>query len=130
MAGRRTSKDDALALQLAGGRTIVEAAELAGVHERTARRWLDDAKFRAKVQDLRGRMIDVAAGKLAAGMGAAADVLVDVTAGRLFGKAADRRVRAARSLLEFGLRVKELTELEKQLAELTERVNRLAGGKR
>jgi hypothetical protein len=111
--GRRKGADT-LALALAGGETLRDAARLAGVGERTAaRRWADSA-FRRRVCDLRGDMVQRALGRMADGMAEAAGTLRQLLA------AASESVRlgAARALLEVGLKVREAVELEARLAEL------------
>jgi len=57
--------DDELILALAAGATVREAAEQAGISERTAHRRLADADFRRAVDEARGRMFDAALGRLA-----------------------------------------------------------------
>ncbi|MGC4051924.1 MAG: hypothetical protein QM757_21490 [Paludibaculum sp.] len=115
MAARgRISADDALAAALAAGQTVIAAASTAGVSERTAFRRLDDPAFRARVAELRAGMVSTAAGRLADGMGQAADVLRALLAH----KDPHVRHRAAAKLLEVGLKVVELAELEQRVAEL------------
>src|SRR5262245_32721008 len=72
--GRR-KRDDALAVSLAGGATLRDAAAAAGIGERTATRRWTDAAFRRRVAELRGEMVGQALGRLADGMAPAADVL-------------------------------------------------------
>jgi hypothetical protein len=72
--GRRKG-DAALALALASGRTVRDAAEAAGIGERTATRRVADADFRRRIAELRGQMVSRALGKIAEGMTEAADTL-------------------------------------------------------
>jgi hypothetical protein len=106
--------DDLLALALAAGRDVAEAAAAAGVSERTAYRRLADPAFKRRVAELRAGMVDRASGRLADGMADAAAALRD-----LLGHP-DGRVRlgAARAMLEAGVRVREAAELEARLAAL------------
>src|SRR4051812_38904491 len=76
----RHSADDALAAALAAGRTVRDAAAAAGVSEKTAHRRNADPAFKARVTALRAGMVTTAAGRLAGGMAAAADVLVALLA--------------------------------------------------
>jgi hypothetical protein len=61
----RPAGDEELILALAVGASVREAAERAGVDERTARRRLADADFRRAVSLARGRLLDAARGQLA-----------------------------------------------------------------
>ncbi|HEV3024240.1 MAG TPA: helix-turn-helix domain-containing protein [Pirellulales bacterium] len=57
----RLASDDELILALAEGATVPEAAERAGVSERTVCHRLHDAEFRQAVSEMRGRAFDAAA---------------------------------------------------------------------
>ncbi len=119
MAGRgRHSADDALATELAAGKSVRNAATTAGVAERTAHRRLTDPAFRARVSELRGGMVAAAAGRLADGMAAAADVLRALLADE------DPHVRhkAAVKVLELAASLRVQVELEDRMAELEARV--------
>jgi hypothetical protein len=61
----RPAGDNELILALAAGATVREAAERAGVGERTAHRRLADGGFRRAVGEARDRMFDAARGRLA-----------------------------------------------------------------
>jgi hypothetical protein len=115
-SGRRNA-DEALALALASGQTVRDAAAAAGVAERTATRRWADAAFRRRVAELRGDMVGRALGRMADGMTEAADVLRALLA-------ADTppavRLGAARSLLELGVKLREAVELEARLTSLEE----------
>ena len=117
--GRRNA-DEALALAVASGQTLRDAAQTAGVGERTATRRMADADFRARVAQLRADMVQRSLGRLADGMGAAADKL------RLLLAAASESVQlgASRSLIELGVKLRESTELEERLADLEHRIRR------
>lgn len=109
-------KQEAAALALAAGRTVMEAAKAAGAGERTVKTWLHDLPaFARRVAELRAEMTSRAVGRLADGMADAADTL-----GFLCRKARSETVRlgAARALLELGVRVREAVELEERVAAL------------
>jgi hypothetical protein len=114
--GRRNA-DDRLAAELAAGKTVRDAAGAAGVGERTAHRRLAEPVFKMRVAELRGEMVAAAAGRLADGMGEAAAVLRGLLG------SADEHVRhkAAAKLIELGLKVVELAELERRVSELEQR---------
>ncbi len=122
--GGRHSADDALAAELAAGRTLRDAAAAAGMSERTAHRRLQDREFVARVAALRGVMVRAAAGRLADGMTQAADVLRALLA------SADEHVRhkAAVKLIELGVKVAELAELEQRVADLEAAADAAEGG--
>ncbi|QJW97265.1 hypothetical protein [Frigoriglobus tundricola] len=112
-SGRR-SADESLAAELAAGKTIREAAITAGVSERTAFRRLEDAAFKARIAELRSEMVRTAAGRLVEGMTEAASVL---RAG-LTDADANVRHKSAVKLIELGVKVTELAELERRVEEL------------
>jgi hypothetical protein len=116
--GRRRG-DDALALALASGKSVRDAAEAAGIGERTATRRVADPGFRRRVAELRSEMVDRALGRMADGMTEAAETL------RALLKAEGESVRlgAARSVLELGSRLRESVEFEDRFAALEERIS-------
>jgi hypothetical protein len=115
--GRRNA-DEALALALATGQTLRDAAEAAGIAERTAsRRWADPA-FRQRVSELRADMVQRSLGRMADGMADAADVLRQLLAA----ESESVRLGAARSLLELGVKLRESAELEERLLTLEEKL--------
>ena len=115
--GRR-KRDDALALQLASGQTIRDAAAAAGVGERTATRRCADAFFRRRVIELRAEMVQRALGRMAEGMTEAADV-----PGELL-RAKDDRVRlgAARACLDLSIKLRETVDDEERSQALEARM--------
>ena len=128
MAARgRQSADERLALELATGKTVADAAVAAGVAERTAYRRLADAAFAARVRELRRSVVSVAAARLADGMAGAADVL------RKLMDHADPHVRfkAAKAVIELATKVTELSELQQQILEMERSIeeNRHDGGR-
>jgi hypothetical protein len=113
-------RDDALALALASGQTLRDAAAGAGIGERTATRRWADATFRRRVQELRAEMTSRALGKLANGQAEAADVLRQLLAA---GTPPAVRLGACRALLELGCKLRESVELETRLTALEARYN-------
>ena len=63
--GDRSRADEALALELAAGRTVQDAARSVGVSEQTVYRRLREKRFRDRVCALRSQLLDAAAGRLA-----------------------------------------------------------------
>jgi hypothetical protein len=112
--GRRKRRDDALAVALAAGQTLRDAAVAAGIGERTAtRRWTDPA-FRQRVAGLRAAAVERAVGKLADATTEAADVLRKLLAA----ESESVRLSASRTLMELTARLRESVELEQRIAAL------------
>ncbi len=108
--GRRNA-DEALAMAVAAGQTLRDAAAAVGIGERTAtRRWADPV-FRRQVAELRAEMVSQALGKMADGMTAAADTL----RGLLTADSEAVKLGAARTILELGNKLRESVELEQRL---------------
>jgi hypothetical protein len=119
-SGRRNA-DEALALALASGQTLRDAAAATGIGERTAtRRWADTA-FRRRVAELRGEMVGQAAGKMAGAMTAAVDTLRQLLDA---GTPPAVRLGAARTMLELAVKLRESVELEARIAALEQRRER------
>jgi hypothetical protein len=108
-------------LALACGATVEAAARQCGVSDRTVYRRLEDPAFKARVQEVRGEMVRRSAGLLTAAAGQAVQTLL-----ALQREAMPPAVRlgAARAVIELGLKVREVAELEARIAAL----ERLAEG--
>jgi hypothetical protein len=97
----RKKRDDALALALAAGQTVRDAAAAAGVSERTATRRLTDPGFRKRVAALRAELVQAAVARLQSSVGQAVDTLAAVAKE---GKKDGDRVRAAVAILDSAFR--------------------------
>jgi hypothetical protein len=119
-AGGRKNADASLALALAGGDTVAEAASKAGVSERTAFRRLLDPAFRRRVAELRAAAMERASSKLADTMTQAAETL------RALLRADSEAVRlgACRSILELAGKLRENIELEERVTMLEKQLGR------
>jgi hypothetical protein len=111
--GHRKSLD-ALLLALASGKSYRDAAAEVGVSVKTVQRRMSDAAFRARVSELRGAMVSEASGRLARAMSGAAGALE----GLLTAEGESVRLSAARSVLEFGVKIRESAELEQRVVAL------------
>lgn len=112
---RFNKKGDAMLIaMLASGATTKEAAEAAGISERTARRRLQEPDFLQLVGEARAGLIDRASSTLASGMVEAANTLKELL------KANSERTQlgAAKALILLGLRAREVGEFEDRLREL------------
>jgi hypothetical protein len=124
MAGNGRNNADSLALALAAGDAVIEAASKARMSERTVYRRLADPAFRRHAQNLRGEMVGRALGRMTNGMSEAANVLRPL----LEAKSETVRLGAARSLLEIGSKLRDSVELEARLEALEERASSPNGG--
>jgi len=121
-ADHETDADDLLVADLAGGMTAVGAAAKAGLHERTVRRKLEDPAFRARVDGLRAEIVGRAVAVLGRSMTTAARQLLKLATGA---KSEGVRRAACKDLLEMALKARSGEDVERQLKDLVERVERL-----
>lgn len=113
-------KADLLALAAARGESIAEAARALGIAERTAYRWAGEDDFKARVDDLRRRLVNEAVGRLTAASGEAVAALREMLAP---GVPPSARVAAARALLTGLIDLQNHVELAQRVAELEQRIN-------
>jgi hypothetical protein len=109
------NSDEPLALAIATGMTIRDAAHAAGVSERTAARRAAEPEFRHRVTQLRGDMVARASGQMADAMTEAATELR-----RLIKESKNDNVRlgACRAMVELGTRLRDTVELQEALRAL------------
>jgi hypothetical protein len=117
--GRRNA-DEQLLMALACGVTVENAARQAGISPATAYRRLADPPFRRRLQTLRGDMVSRTAGTLTAAATEAVRTLLELLKSSASGSV---RLGAARAVLEIGMKVREVAELEERLAELEQRMD-------
>ena len=103
---------------LAGGATFKDAAEQAGINERTARRWMDAPAFRKQVDDTRAEMLAQAVAKLTSASTAAVETLQALLSSEMD----FARLAAARTILEVGMKLREQHDLAERVAALEERL--------
>jgi hypothetical protein len=117
--GRRTA-DERLLLALACGATVEVAARQAGVSESTAYRRLAEPAFRQRLQRVRADFVQRTAGTMTAAATEAVRTLLE-----LLKPAAPPPVRlgAAKAVLEIGVKLREIAEVEERLAALEERLD-------
>lgn len=106
---------------LLGSKDIKAAAELAKVGERTLYRWLNLPSFRAALLEAEGEAIDQATRQLIYLQGPAISVIAGTLADR--SNAAGVRLRAAQSVLDYLLRLRELRNIEKRITDLEAALN-------
>jgi len=113
-----TRKQEQAIAALLTRRTIEEAAEAVGVSASTLRRWLKNPKFAASYREARRQVVDHALARLQRATGLAISVLMQVMLDQE--APASPRVAAARAVLDYALRIKEIEELEERVSRLEE----------
>lgn len=101
--------DEKIIAALIAENTIPAAAAAAGVHESTIFRRLADDAFRAEYERRRRATLDAACKALQAVMTDAVEVLTGIMKDSETGPSA--RISAARSVLDYGVKLTELTDL-------------------
>ena len=103
-----------LALALAAGTPIGDAADQAGLHRRTVERWLKKPAFRRRIADLRSQVVAAALGRLTDNLTRAADTV----AALLTDEKSHVRLRAARTLMSFNLRFRDAIDVADRIQNL------------
>src|SRR5262245_48698991 len=111
----RKKEEEPLIQALACGATVEAAARKCQLHERTVYRRLEDPAFRARVQEARAGMLTAAAGMLTAAAGESVRTLLALQKESV---PAAVRLGAARAVIELGIKVREMVELEARIAAL------------
>lgn len=97
-------------------RNVAEAARTAKVGNRTLHRWLDDPTFRAHLASAEGNLIDAATRRLLQYQDAALTVVLTIMADQRH--PASVRLRAATSVIDYMLQLRELRNVEQRLSAL------------
>jgi hypothetical protein len=103
-----------VALLLAAGSSHAHAAKESGVGVRTIERWNAQPDFQDEVKRIRAELVATASAKLSGAMTFAANRLI----GLLNSKDESVALRAARSILQLGPKVRETNEIEVRLTAL------------
>jgi hypothetical protein len=118
-------KDSFLALALASGTSISDAAHQAGIDRRTVYRKLENPAFARQVAEFRDRLIGTALGRVADAMTRGADVLAQM----LDSPQDHIRIRAARALISLGLRLRDSVDLTARMREVEHELGRRQEGR-
>jgi transposase-like protein len=113
-----STRKEAVAIALATGQTVSDAAAAAGATKRTVHRWLKESAFRDRVHELQSDLFGQAAGRLTALSAQAADALGALLSSEDEGV----RLQAARLILDLGIRLREHFVLARDLDELRQRM--------
>jgi len=113
---QRKKNEESLLLALACGATVESAARQCGLSDRTVYRRLEDAAFKKRLERVRADMVGRSAGMLTAAGGESVRTLMALQ------KDSTPAVRlgAARTILEMGLKIRQMVDLEQRLEELEE----------
>lgn len=141
---RRLRGEPACILALAAGATATDAAEAAGINERTVRRRLDDEEYRAALAEIRDAALDRAVGTLTDGSIVAARTLLEIASApsatwelledggerragvwRRVGIDPSTKVAAARAVLEHAVALADHAAVLERLEELEEQIDTL-----
>jgi AcrR family transcriptional regulator len=135
-----TARQQLAVIALMSGQSVEGAAKEAGVARRTLTRWLATAEFRASLWQAEADTLDTAGRRLLDRFEAAEgevsrlmhgqQVVIDLTTGKpeiAGGVPPSVRLAAARTVLEFALRVRELRAVEERLAHLERLMEGLQG---
>ena len=114
---QRKKNEDPLLLALACGATVEAAARQCGLSDRTVYRRLQDHEFKKRLENVRTDMIQRSAGMLTAAAGEAVRTLLSLQKDAI---PAAVRLGAARAILEVGMKIRQIVEIEQRLAELEE----------
>jgi hypothetical protein len=114
-AKTRKKAEDKLLLTLACGATVEAAARQCGLSVRTVYRRLADPGTRRALQDLRGDMVQRTMGTLTAMGGEASRGLLELIKPST---APSVRLGAIRTVLEVGMRLREVVDLEQRIVAL------------
>lgn len=112
---KRKKNEDQLLLALACGATVEAAARQCGISERTVYHRLEDPEFKKRLDKVRADMVERSSGMLTAAAGEAVRTLLALQKETT---PAAVRLGAARAILEVGIKVRQLVELETRMAEL------------
>ncbi len=111
----RNKTDDLLVTTLACGGTVENAAQRANISERSVYRRLEDPEFKQLLKDFRSEVTKRTAGVLCAASIEAVKTLIGLMERNC---SPATRLGAARTVLEFNLRLREVIDVEERLAEL------------
>lgn len=120
-----TPKQEAVALAIATGQTIRDAAASIDIHERTVYRWIAASPaFRERVRELRKALFDEAVGRLAKLAGKA----IDTIGGLLDSDSEPIKLSAGKTISDLWPKLREQTDLAEQLAELQRKIEEVQRG--
>jgi hypothetical protein len=116
---RLTPKQEAVALLLAAGKSVAEAASECGAGKRTVMEWLSSCPaMRRRVAEVRAELSAQALGKLSAAATKAAETLAELLAD----DSGRTRLGAARAIIDGVLKMREQQDLADRLDAIEQRL--------
>ena len=119
MSGKRKKLTQELLTALACGATPAQAAAKVGLSQRTVYRRLLDVGFRQEVEQLRTETVRRSSGMLTAASLEAIKTVLELLQSS---KSDSVRLGASRTIFEYGVKLREFTEIQERLADLEARV--------
>lgn len=115
-----TAKQETFIMAMLSAPSIVEAARITGINEKTARRWLKLPEVRTAYQGAQREVYDASLTTLKLAVHDAVSVLTQTMKDEL--TPASTRVRAAQIVIEQAVELQKMSELEQKLVELEQRL--------
>jgi hypothetical protein len=115
----RKKAEEILLLALACGATVESAAQKAGISRATAHRRLADPEFQTRLKQIRSDMVQRTAGTLTAAGSESVKTLLALQQSTIPHAV---RLGAARSVIELGIKMREVADLEERLAALEQQM--------
>jgi len=109
---KKSRKLEQLIAALLVSPTIADAAKVAGIGDKTARRWLRDPDFAEQYRQARRSCMDQATAQLQQAMSESVETLREIQAG---GESEAARVSAARTIIDNAIRSRELDDIAARL---------------
>ncbi|VTS04910.1 hypothetical protein [Tuwongella immobilis] len=124
MSQGKRDADDAILMALACGATQEAAARTAGVSKSTVERRMQDLAFRSRLHAIRQEIVERTTGMLTAAASEAVKTLVDLLKEPI---APASRLGAARTILEMGVKLRELADLGERVRSMEEQMATMQG---
>ena len=118
---KKRNSDHALMIALACGATVEAAARQLGISERAAYRRMEKPDFKRELNQLRSEVVQRAAAMLTAAMMESVKTLLELQKPNV---APSTRLGAARSIIELGVKLREVVDLEQRILALEEQLQR------
>ena len=118
---KKPHSNHALMIALACGATVEAAARQVGISERAAYKRLEKPEFKRQLQEIKADMIQRASSALVAANMEAVKALLDLVKPNV---PPSTRHSAARSIIELGVKLREVADLEQRILALEEQLQR------